>query len=239
MLVELVLRTTEGSLSAVATNLAYPLGDVLLLSAVFGVLSLSGWRLERRWILLGLGVLATAIADSVYLFRIDTYEAGTALDILWPASTLLIATAAWTGERGEHDLEVEGRPLLAVPVLCGVLATGILVYDHFERTNLLALMLATTTLLLVVVRLVVTFNENRRLFQLTKLESITDVLTGLGNRRKLVWDLESRLGEDHPTSSSPDDLRPGRLQGLQRQLRPPGGRRVARPPRCEARGDYR
>ncbi len=42
VLVDLVLRTTEGSLSAVATNLAYPLGDVLLLSAVFGVLSLSG-----------------------------------------------------------------------------------------------------------------------------------------------------------------------------------------------------
>src|SRR5207247_1466028 len=33
VLVEVVLGTTSGSTSAVATNLAYPLGDVLLLSA--------------------------------------------------------------------------------------------------------------------------------------------------------------------------------------------------------------
>jgi len=36
VLVEVVLESTQGSLSTVATNLAYPLGDVLLLSAVFG-----------------------------------------------------------------------------------------------------------------------------------------------------------------------------------------------------------
>ena len=57
VLVELVLRSTEGSTSTVATNLAYPLGDLLLLSAVFGVFSLTRWRPGRRWLLLGLGVL--------------------------------------------------------------------------------------------------------------------------------------------------------------------------------------
>ena len=73
-----------------------------------------------------------------------------------------------------------GAPLLAVPATCALVATGILVYDHFHRVNLLALVLATATLLLVIVRLVVTFRENRRLFELTKHEATTDALTGLG-----------------------------------------------------------
>ena len=97
------------------------------------------------------------------------------------------------GGRPEPSLELEGRPLFAVPSACAVLAIGVLVYDHFDRVNLLAVGLATATLLAVVVRLAVTFRENRRLFELTRHESVTDALTGLGNRRKLLSDLERAL----------------------------------------------
>src|SRR5262245_51360731 len=72
---ELVADVTEGSTSVVVTNLAYPLGDVLLLSAVFGVFALMGWRPGLRWALIGLGVLSPTLADAVYLFQspTDTY----------------------------------------------------------------------------------------------------------------------------------------------------------------------
>jgi len=197
ILVQLVLESTEGSLSTVATNLAYPLGDMLLLSAVFGVFSLTGWRPGHRWVLLGLGMLATTTADGVYLFQSakGTYVEGTWIDILWPASMLLVASAAWAQDRS-RGLEVEGRPLLAVPTVCALVATGILVYDHFRTFNLLAIVLATAVLLLVIVRLALTFRENRRLFVLTRHEATTDALTGLGNRRKLLLDLERRFGSD-------------------------------------------
>jgi len=195
VLVELVLGNTEGSTSTVVTNLAYPLGDVLLLSAVFGVFSLTSWKPGERWLLLGLGALATTIADAVYLFQTanGTYVEGTWIDILWPTSMLLVASAAWARDRSRTGIDIAGRPLLAVPAACALVATGILVYDHFARLNLLAIVLASLTLGLVIVRLAVTFRENSRLFALTRAEATTDSLTGLANRRQLVADLEHRL----------------------------------------------
>jgi diguanylate cyclase (GGDEF)-like protein len=195
VLVEIVLESTQGSVSTVVTNLAYPLGDVLLLSAVFGVFSLTGWRPGQRWLMLGLGALATTVADAVFLFQSSagTYVEGTWIDILWPAAMLLIASSAWMPDRTRAGLAIEGRPLLAVPAVCAVLATGILVYDHFVRFNVLAIVLASATLGLVIVRLAVTFRENRRLLELTRAEATTDVLTGLSNRRQLLADLDRRL----------------------------------------------
>ena len=198
VLVELVLGSTEGSLSTIVTNLAYPLGDVLLLSAIFGVFSLTGWRPGRRWLVLGLGVLSTTAADAVYLFQSaeGTYVEGTWIDILWPAAMLLIASSAWMSDRTREGLAVDGRPLLAVPAVCALLSTGILVYDHFTRLNLLAIVVASATLGLVIVRLALTFRENRRLYELTREEATTDALTSLANRRQLMVDLERLFATD-------------------------------------------
>ena len=57
VLFELVLVYDRGSPATVATNLAYPLGDVLLLSAVVGVFSLNALAAGAALAVLGAGIL--------------------------------------------------------------------------------------------------------------------------------------------------------------------------------------
>ena len=81
VLFEAVLSSTDGSAAVVVTNLAYPLGDILLLSAVVGVFALTGWRPDRTWMLIGAGLAASVLADAIFLFQTasDSYSEGTIL----------------------------------------------------------------------------------------------------------------------------------------------------------------
>ena len=78
-------------------NLSYPLLDLLLLSLVVASFALSGWRPDRGWLLLALGLGLMALGDGVYLFQAakGTYVEGRLLDALWPAAALLVGAAAW------------------------------------------------------------------------------------------------------------------------------------------------
>jgi diguanylate cyclase (GGDEF)-like protein len=196
VLFEVVLRSTDGSTGVIVTNLAYPLGDILLLSAVVGALALTGWRPDRTWGLIGAGLAATAVADSIFLLETATnsYSEGTLLDAGWPASILLLSAAAWQPSR-RTNVVLEGRPLLATPLACGLIGLGILTYDHFHQLNLLAVCLAGATIGAVIVRTGMTFRQNARILELMRNYAVTDPLTGLGNRRGLVADLERALAD--------------------------------------------
>ncbi len=97
-----------------------------------------------------------------------------------------------------------------------------LTVDHFERVNLLAIGLALATLVCVLVRLGLVFRDNGELLVLTRSEAVTDALTGLGNRRRLL-ELDERC--DHSREGAPTllviyDL--DGFKGLQRHIRTSG-----------------
>jgi diguanylate cyclase (GGDEF)-like protein len=188
-----IVDATSGSPTEIAVNLAYPVGDLLLMGLVVAIFGLNGWRLDPVWLLLGGGLALSALADGVYLVQTakNTYVEGTLLDAAWPASVFLVALAAWQPPR--KTLAIPDWVIMAVPVAGGFVAVQLLVYDHFQRVNPAAVSLAAWSLLLALARMALAFLENQRILSQTHQEARTDSLTGQRNRRSLMADLEVQL----------------------------------------------
>jgi diguanylate cyclase len=91
-----IVETTGGASLTVATNLAYPLGDLGLLVIVLVTLGLTGWQIDRVWACLLAGCVVFAVADWAYLYQTATgdYVEGAILDVGWPVGLILFALAA-------------------------------------------------------------------------------------------------------------------------------------------------
>ena len=75
---------------------------------------------------------------------------------------------------------------------------GLLIYDHFARTNLLALGLAAAAILAIMVRLAMTHRNSRTNIVDTRHQARTDSLTGCGTGSRWQRDLERVLGGPEP-----------------------------------------
>jgi two-component system, cell cycle response regulator len=194
---EPVLDAVEGAPLAVATGLAYPLFDLVLIGLAVGVLASTGWQLDRTWVLLGAGLSTFWLADSMYLVQTaqGAYESGGWFDAGWWAGLTLIATAAWQApSAGTHARPVEERlRVIAVPLTFGTVGLALLVYGALTGLNPVAVGLAGASLLAVMARATVTFGENVVMLRTSRDEALTDALTGLGNRRALGRTLDARL----------------------------------------------
>ena len=190
-----IIDATSGSSAEVAVNLAYPVGDLVLLGLVVALFGLSGWRPGRMLLLLGTGLALNAVSDVIYLVQAanGTYQPGTLLDVAWPAAAVLVALAAWQAPHSAVRTSLSDWRVVAIPFACGLAANGLLVADHFSRINLVALLLTAACLVLVVVCMALVFRENQRILHRTAAEARTDALTGLRNRRSLMSDLELEL----------------------------------------------
>jgi diguanylate cyclase (GGDEF)-like protein len=191
-----VLSDTHGAVLTVATNLAYPLSDLLLLGILAGIMALTGFTLRGQWPLIAVGFIVFAVADSIYLVQTanGTYVSNGLLDVGWPAALSIIAVGAWRRPAGKTKARLEGWGILLLPSAAAVACLALEFYDHYHRLSLVAHLLATTCLLLVIVRLGISFAENLRMLRASRREAVTDALTGLGNRRALEPALQDRLG---------------------------------------------
>jgi len=192
LLFEFVADHTSGSVIEVATTLAYPFGDVVLVSLIVGIIALTRWHPGRTWTLLLGGLAVMAIADVA--FTLQSYEAsvpgGDWVEPIYLLSAVLLGAEAWQPEanRINADARFDGWREMIVPgiVAGAMIVLGFLQYLH--SSSALTTLLWSATMLAVIARLAVSLRENQRLLDQVR----TDPLTGLGSQARWQMELEQR-----------------------------------------------
>ncbi len=197
---EPVLSAIGGQAPAVATNLSYPIADLLLLGLICGLLAVGGRRLDRRFVVIAVGIVCFWGSDTVYLIKAaeGTWVSGGPYDPGWWTISVCIATAAWMQPRGRAT-EFRKTGKISIPIVFALISLSILVAASITDVTLPAVALASGALLAVLLRLALTFRAHQSMLQRSQSEALTDPLTGLGNRRALSNALAERLLEDHPS----------------------------------------
>ena len=184
-------------------DLANLFGDLVLIGVTCAAFAVTGWRPGRALGLLGTGLLVAAAADGFYLWQGATgFEVGsTAITALTPASLLLVGLAAWQPPARAAIATVEGWRTVAMSSAFAFAALAVVVVNAFAPRASLALGLAAATLAVVIVRMTVALADHTRLLAVSRIEALTDALTSLGNRRRLMIELEREL--DAATQAAP------------------------------------
>lgn len=204
-----VLKHAGGGGLAVATSLIYPVGDLLLLALIMGGTAVLSGRRKMPWVLLAGGVALNVIGDTVALFGADDPSKllGHTVDAMaWPAALLLISMSVWLRPRPSNPLLLQKPGGFALPGLAAISGLVILVAGSVSDPNLIAVALACATLVLVGIRLAVSVAGLRTLTEERLHQSITDELTGLGNRRYLFRVLDAFFAEQAQLDVAPRSL---------------------------------
>lgn len=176
---------------------ACPAAGLLLVGLVLGGFALAGWRGDRALALLGVGLLAFWIADSHSAAQ-NMMGGPSPFDAGWWIAFVLIAMAAW--QRPVHARPrrvLDGGQRIWLPVGSAVVGLGLLVVASVSHVNVMAVALAAAALAAVILRLLLTWAAHRQLLIEMQRAVLLDALTGLGNRRSLVADLESLFSGDN------------------------------------------
>jgi diguanylate cyclase (GGDEF)-like protein len=182
---------THGPAATVATTLAYPLADFLILALIAATAVLTGRAPMRSLVVLGAGLLVFSFSDIMFTFLASSgnYTTGTPVSTGWIIGCAIMACAPWT--RPTH-VEVDfggGSRAILLPFVCTFVALAIVVSSRFVTVPGLAFGLAVAAIAAAVGRTLLTFREVQELGE-RRVEARTDELTGLANRRSLVWHLE-------------------------------------------------
>ncbi len=190
-----IVHASGGSVAAAATNLAYPIGDLLLLSLVIGGTVMLSGRWVMPWFLLASGITINVMGDTANLFQSSTIFAsrlGTEINaVAWPASILLMAMSVWIKPSTLDPLRAQRVAGVTFPSLAAVGGLAILLVGYVRHVSWVALWLATATLLMAGLRLTLSARALRILTEERHRQAQTDELTGLGNRRHLFHVLET------------------------------------------------
>ncbi len=200
---DFIANRTSGSPVQVATTLAYPIGDIAMLSLVVGVIALTGWRPGHTWSLLLAGLAALVVADVVYTLQTTgvNLPGGDWTDPIYLIAAACLGAELW--QRSAATIRVsacfEGWREFMVPALSATVMIGLFALQYFSAASGLSTVLWAATMIAVIVRLGMSVRENKSLLEQVR----TDPLTGLGSRGGMQADLEAycaRATEEEPVT---------------------------------------
>ncbi len=187
--------------SAIATNLAYPVADLLLLSLTGAVIAVNGWRIGRASLPLVAGLALFTLSDSAYAYTVaaGTYDVGGLIDVGWVLAFAALAFGAWQTPALTATVRMPHRRAAIAPAAFGALMVAILVAAQAVDVGTLAVCLAAAALAALVARMAAAVialdRANARLEEARRIaeqQSRIDPLTGLFNRRHLA----ERVGDE-------------------------------------------
>ncbi len=201
---DFVAEKATGTPIEVITTLAYPLGDIAMVSVVVGVVALTGWRPGRTWSLLLAGLAALVIADIAFTLQSTdgTLPSGEWIDPIYLVAAVCLGAAVWQPTAAAEitsPRRSDNRREIIVPALFAGVMIGLFGMQYFSATSGLSTVLWASTMTAVIVRLAMSDRENKTLLEQVR----TDPLTGLGNRGRMQVDLEGicdRASEEHPAA---------------------------------------
>jgi diguanylate cyclase (GGDEF)-like protein/PAS domain S-box-containing protein len=149
----------------VGGQLAYSMLDFAVVLMLAFVCIPSRRRIGRAYLLLGAGMLLFLLGDLIVVKQISdgTYAPGTLLDVTWPTGVVLFALAPRFGTELEQVGRPQGSTLYVALVAPFLVALGLLVAEALNERNPAVMVLAGLALLLILLRLVASVNENERL----------------------------------------------------------------------------
>jgi two-component system, cell cycle response regulator len=169
---------------------------VFLIGSLFGlmfvvtVLGMTGWRPGPSWALLATAIAVNVIGDAVlvHLTKTGRFHRGSVADTLFVSSALLLGLAAFYPSR-YANVPYDAARRLPAPLLSAAAALGVLIAAVAHGAGSLAAGLAAGALAVMIARMSIALE----LLERSRRQALADELTGLGNRRSLVRDLERRL----------------------------------------------
>jgi diguanylate cyclase (GGDEF)-like protein len=196
-----VLHHAGGSAAGVAVNLAYPVGDILLLGLVVGSAAIVTGKRKLPWLLLAAGYALNAVGDIFNVLGSTSHVATVLNDIAWPVAILLVSIAVWVRTPTRRPSLSEEPSGFVLPALAAASALAILFVGSLHPVGRVSLGLAAATLIVAGARSALSLVGLRTLTEQRRRESVTDQLTGLGNRRALFQLLDA-VAADH---QNPDE----------------------------------
>jgi diguanylate cyclase (GGDEF)-like protein len=199
-----ILQSSSATGAGTVVNLALPIGDALLLGLIAGGFAVLSGRRRGPWILLASGMALNVVGDASNLFQHSlgaTSFGQFSNAVAWPIAIVLMSMAVWLRPTYSNPLIPQRRPGFVLPVFAAAAALGILFAGTLYPIGRIAIALATVTLVIVGIRLIISVRGVEALSQERHRQSVTDELTGLWNRRYAFRVLDAFFTEREETQT--------------------------------------